>query len=211
MKKILFAIVDNGMGLVRSRWSVCFTTAVMSLRNVEMAFFPCSYPYPSGAMNLVTAAFMDSNYDRLVTIDADLVFQPHHLELLLSHDVPFIAGLYPKKEQGLVFPAVPLVDNALEDAEALKATPVVEMEWVARGFTNIHRDVFDQIAQPCTGIQMWTHPENGREYPEWWQLEPGGHSEDMNFCHRYRSLGGRILLDSRCLVKHEGTAIYPLK
>lgn len=210
-KKVLFAVIDNGMGLSRTTWAVSFASALAQLpAEVEkFAILHLSYPYPNGSMNMATALFMASEFDWLVTIDTDLVFEPQHLAFLLSHEVPFVAGLYPKKIPGTIeFPAG-YIDgvNPFTDQDKLAINPLVELTWVARGFTLIHREVFSVVGEHRP---MWTHPQTNQMHPEWWTLLPGGHSEDLEFCEFYRSHGGRILVDSRCTVKHEGTAVYPI-
>jgi hypothetical protein len=211
MKKLMFAVIDNGMGLSSTKWAVSFAGALLYLRNVEIALFHCSYPYPDGAMNMVTAEFMESDCHELVTIDTDLEFQPHDLLNLISHEVPYVAGRYPQKVRELTYPLGTLTEaNPFTDAEKLKANPLVEVAWVTRGFSKIHRAVFEAMAQPCNDLRWWDHPSTGRSHPEWWRNEVGGHNEDKNFCERYRSLGGRVLVDSRIIVRHEGRASYPL-
>ena len=141
----------------------------------------------------------------MLVIDTDEIFSPSHVDLLLSHDLPFISGIYPKKKPGLEFPIVPLSDNQNPFADS---QPVpVEVERCARGFLALDRSVFEQI-KPL--VPTYTDAETGRTQFLFWKCLQGGHSEDFAFCDLYRSIGGKIMVDRRILTQHEGSAVYPI-
>lgn len=199
--KLYFGIIDNGMGLSRTTWGACMFALGLStvLDGYEIISESISYPCPCGSMNLATGIFLDSGAERMITIDTDLIFKPEHVAMLLSHDVPFVAGIYPKKIKGLYFPIELLTREVpfAEDPLAEGIEPLVEVKRVAKGFTAIHRNVF----------------LNNRICPigeDYWRLSAGGHSEDFELCDRMRAAGVKILVDQRILLKHEGSATYPL-
>lgn len=164
-----------------------------------------SFPYPDGAMGIATSNFMRQGLDRMIVIDTDEVFAPSDVENLLSHDLPIVSGLYPKKKPGMEFPIVALDgdDPLADDGRVLR-----EVARCARGFINIHRSVFE-LMQPH--VESYECPEfNTREYLYWKNL-PGGHSEDFAFCDLYRKLGGKVFIDYRIRVKHEGSCSYPIQ
>ena len=197
--KLFFPIVDNGLGLSRTSWGVSmFALGISSaLDNCEITVESLSYPYPDGAMSIVTKLFMESDAERMITIDTDLIFTPRDVSMLLSHDVPFVAGIYPKKVRQLEFPIEPLDPNTTPselfapDPFAPGVEPLVEVKSTARGFTNIHRSVFETC-----GSQ--------------WKNMPDGSSEDFELCQRMRAAGIKVLIDQRILLRHEGSAVYPL-
>lgn len=51
---------------------------------------------------------------------------------------------------------------------------------------------------------------DGKPIVEFWKTMPGGHSEDFDFCDRWRALGGKILVDQRITAQHEGSVVYPI-
>jgi len=165
-----------------------------------------SYPYPDGAMQLATNAFLDSGHDRMIVIDTDEKFTPDCVRLLLSHDLPFISGVYPKKRPGLEFPVIPLDSDPTPFAEDGRPYPR-EVARCARGFLNVHRTVFEMLAQH---VPKYFCEETQTERNLFWQGLPGGHSEDYAFCDLYRKHGGKILVDPRIAVLHEGSCSYPI-
>lgn len=206
MDKIFLPIIDNGGGLSRTGWAISMMGACLSsIGRRELDIRGISYPYPSGAMNIASNDFMASDCREMLIIDTDILFSPRHLEMLLEHDVPLVAGIYPKKEIGLIYPIVPLPGNP----DPFKGTPGLhEVKCAARGFMRIQREVFDTL-RPVT--PLYRDQELGRNAREYWREQPGGHSEDFAFCNRYRDLGGKVYVDSRVTVQHLGNATYPIK
>lgn len=213
--KYFFPIIDNGMGLSRTGWGACFAIAQHSpaLQGHELAFSSISLPYPDGAMNVATRQFLESDADFMVTIDTDLLFQQIDFTRLLQHGqddgAPFIAGIYPIKKAGLEFPIVPLPDkpHPLANCDDPDVPNVVEVAGCTRGFSCIHRSVFELLAPH---VESYECPFTGGESKWFWKNKPGSHSEDFGFCELYREHGGRVLIDTRIRLKHEGSAVYPI-
>lgn len=203
--KLFLPIIDNGMQLVQSDYAYSLAMAVSALcQKHEVTVARVSFPYPDGAMNLATAMFLESGCDRMLVIDGDLSFQPWHVELLLSHNLPIVAGLYPKKIAGVIeFPMMPLPNT-----EPLKdAADLVPVAFIARGFMAFKRDVFDVLIanKKAHVVEM-----EGRNIWAFWQTQLGGHSEDLTFCETWRSIGGSVYVDKRITVNHHGSAKFPL-
>lgn len=183
------------MGLARSSWAVSmFTVALSILRKHEVHYMSVSYPYPDGAMNIATKAFMDSECDEMVLIDEDIRFQPTQLEQLLGHDLPLVFGLYPQKKPGLTFPAMGLDFDFTPFANDGRP-PLRELAACARGFMKAKREVFE-------GTEI--------EPGVWWKTDGIGHNEDFDFCKRYRDKGGKVMVDISICCNHEGSAVYPI-
>lgn len=201
MKPLFFPVIDNGMGLSRTSWAISMISALSGRDAILRAI---SYPYPDGAMNIATQDFLESTADEMVVIDTDLVFQRRDLDWLLEHDEPLVFGIYPKKELGLNYPIQPLPDHPdpFQDPG-----PLCEMACSARGFMRVHRSVFETLA-PL--VLRYTDAQTGREQSQFWRTMPGGHSEDFAFCELWRAAGGRILVDKRICLQHEGSAVYPI-
>jgi len=179
------------------------------LRDHDLTLCGISYPYPDGAMNIATAKFLKSDCEEMLLIDTDIIFSPKHVAWLLEHDEPLVFGAYPKKLPGLTFPMEWLGEKSpfSNDWQAEGESPLVEVKRTARGFMRAHRSVFERMADSVPLVENFVSGDGMREF---WKNQPGGHSEDFNFCDRWRALGGRILVDQRITTQHEGTAVYPL-
>lgn len=193
------------MGLSRTSWAVSLAEACLGpLRDYNVVIPRLSYPYCSGALNIVTDEFLRSDAVEMVTIDTDVVFKPQHITWLLEHEEPLVFGMYPQKVPGLHFPVETLTD---ENPFASGDNILVEVKCVARGFSRIHRSVFEKLS-PL--VPEYFCEETQRTHKEFWKYRPGGHSEDFAFCDLWRSVGGKILVDRRITAQHEGTALYPI-
>ncbi len=207
MKKLLFATADNGMGLSRTSWAVSMMGALLSLaRTHNMEVKHISNPYPDGSMNFASDHFMRGDCDEMIVIDTDVKFQPSDLAKLLSHDAPFVSGLYTKKMPGLHFIAEPVEGIALPYTEDANRPNLREFKRVAKGFLRLKREVFETLQAVVPEIE---DPRGGTIY-EYWKTLPGGHSEDFEFCDKYRRAGGKVMVDISLVVQHEGTALWPL-
>jgi len=147
----------------------------------------------------------------MITIDTDESFEPRHVQMLLSHDEPFVAGLYCKKMPGLEWIYAPLDEtkgNPFE-GDPFNSPPLVEVARIARGFTSIHRSVFEALEPHCERYIEYASG-TGKKEVEYWRTLPGGHSEDFDFCDRYRAIGGRIMVDRRIAVWHHGNIRFPI-
>lgn len=157
-------------------------------------------------MNLATQRFLESDNEEMIVIDTDVIFKPSDLEMLLSHDLPLVYGLYPLKKPGLIFPAIPLLGDGYPFAEDGRGA-LREVAACARGFMRIHRSVFESLIPHVD--RVFAAHSSSEQYIFWKNL-PGGHSEDFGFCELYRANGGKIMVDSRICCQHEGSAVYPI-
>lgn len=196
------------MGLSRTSWAMSMLVASMSvLRKYKVDLQSVSFPYPDGAMNIATSEFLESDAQEMIVIDTDIKFEPLHLEMLLSHDLPLVFGLYPLKKPGLEFPVVALDSND-KTPFAGDGPPLREVAACARGFMRVHRGVFEALKP---NMECVTCPQTGRQQSLFWKCLPGGHSEDFAFCNLARLHGYKIMVDSRICAQHEGSAVYPIK
>lgn len=198
--RLFFPVIDNGMGLSVTAWAI---SMIGALNGRNFSVQGISYPYPDGAMCIATADFMDGPFDEMVIIDTDVVFERSHLDMLLSHDVPLVFGLYPKKKPGLEWPV-----TSLDGRHPFSGQDgLVEVGCCARGFMKVRKEVFEAL-KPVT--PTYTDTETGKTQWQYWRPLPGGHSEDFNFCNEYRKVGGKILVDQRIVMRHYGMAAYPI-
>jgi len=194
-------IIDNGGGMIRADYAACLLHA-MSNRNIEWSRI--GYPYPDGSRNIATHEFLESKCDKMFFIDTDIIFDRKHVDMILSHDEPIVAGLYPKKKRGLEL-VVSTEKRFAQDPNKEGVDPLVRVDWVGTGFMCIRRDVFEAMEHESPEFEL-----EGQKMREYWRCLPGGHSEDREFCEHFRALGGAVYVDQRVTLKHEGIAIYPI-
>lgn len=206
-EKLFIPFMDNGSKSVTALNHFSMVHAALTtLKDRDCLIGSFSHPCPAATGNYATHQFLESDCDRMVIVDLDIMFSPKQLELLISHDVPIVAGVYPKKQLGLTLNLQVLNKNDFaETVDDQMENPLVEVEWVARGFMTIHRSVFEAMEHESPIVEM-----EGMILREYWRTLPGGHSEDKEFCHHWRKLGGKVLVDQRLCVQHEGSALYPI-
>lgn len=207
--KLYFPILDNGCGTGRIGWAVGMIAAAATiLRKYDLIIDPRSYPYPDGNANIATQDFLETDCDKLVFIDIDVVIDdPKKLDILLSHDVGVVGGIVPKKKPGLEYSIIPLES----DPDPFSGdTDLCEVYRVCRGCMIIKREVFE-ILKDHPEVTQYTCLETGRLQWEFWRNIAGGTSDDFNFCKRYRDLGGKVYVDRRCTLFHDGNVRYPIK
>lgn len=167
----------------------------------------------SRARNVLTADFLESDCTHLLFLDTDLIFSAAHVERLLSHRRPLVAGFYSKKWDGPLEWVCNVFDR---DQPPPREDGLQEVKYIGTGFMLIERSVFERMR---TALDIW-YRQDGTGRTEWdfWPIAihqfPDGSrrylSEDWTFCQRWRDLGGEVLGDTRVILKHIGQAIYPL-
>ncbi len=166
------------------------------------------------ARNKLAAEFMETDATHMLFIDTDLVFTPEHVGRLIGHDVPIVAGLYPKKQPSLSW-VVNTLPNEEPDERGLQ-----KVKYIGTGFLMIRRDVIQRMIAEVPGISYVT--DAGQVQRTEHDLFPTGpmfdpeqgttryHSEDWGFCRRALDLGFDVLADTRVVCKHVGSCVYPL-
>lgn len=158
------------------------------------------------ARNTSVATFLQqTDYERLLFIDADIEFTPDDVISLWELDEDVAVGAYAMKR-----PDCPL--SAWKDGEIVKRedlsgpTPV---DYAGTGFMMIKRGVFDRMREANPAIE---HTDGA--VGKCWQffsvgvIQGAALPEDFWFCHQWRALGGRVVLDPSIRLKHWGRSAY---
>ncbi|MET3377057.1 hypothetical protein ABIC89_006138 [Variovorax boronicumulans] len=220
--------VRSLLGLVNLAWTHGFAMQTRFLDGDSLV---------TRARNRLAAEFLaDTRWTHLFWIDADIGFEPEAALRLLGAGRDVVAGVYPHKsdgwpEGGLRAPLPAGTTRA--DFEALHAAfPVNAHDAGARvdadgflevldaptGFMLIARRVLEQMAQALPELRytpdrmddpvaaarphyrffdVFAEPNNGRYL-----------SEDYGFCRRWQSIGGRVHVDTRSRLSHQGLRTY---
>lgn len=169
----------------------------------------------SRARNVLAAEFLASDSTHLLFVDSDLVFSPEHVARLLSHDEPIVAGCYPKKQRELSW-----VCNVFDPPGEPDARGLHSVRYAGTGCLCIAREVFEAMLARWPEIAY--DPDAGEGESERWDFFAVGPyqcpdtgrrrylSEDWWFCQRALDLGYQIHMDTEVVLKHSGSAVYPI-
>lgn len=154
---------------------------------------------------LASAALRDG-FAETLWVDADQTFTVADVERLRLHNLPLVAGLYPKKGR-------PEFAGKFRDGTTSvkcgTSGGLLEMQYVGMGLTLIRAKVYEKIAAEfalpaCSG----NYDPGLKITPYFLPMvvpENGGHcylSEDYSFCYRARQAGIAIMADTTIRVGH---------
>lgn len=145
------------------------------------------------------------DYDRMVWIDSDMVWNPQDVLKLLAHDKPIVAGTY-MMGNNTHYPIVEKLDfnhldlhgvfRFLDRAEMQTKTEPFRVSYTGFGFIAIKKGVIESMEYP------WFRPR--------WVSTDGFHdfcAEDVGFCWTAQELGHEIWIDPSIRVGHEKSVV----
>lgn len=186
------------------------------------------------ARNELVRQFLESNYDYLMFIDADISFEGDAVHKLISADRDIVCGIYPKKEidwvqveeaakQGktnLKDYTGSFVINVTSKEKGLETDGkgLCEIHHGGTGFMLIKRSVFETlkphvpkyrpstVKDPVTG--EYTRPLIHEFFAT--SIDENGCllSEDYHFCELWRKHGGKIFANPHIKLEHIGNYTY---
>lgn len=185
----------------------------------------------SRARNAAAAAALHYKTDYLLFIDADIAFDADDVFKLIKHDKDVVCGPYAKKYlstqkiQHLVKHKPEVFDTnewkslSTDFSSEIKpsSSDLIEVDYAATGFMLIKTDVFRKIAlnfpkikykNDIDGYSSW-----GDNFYNFFPAEINEsslkyESEDYGFCKLWRSIGGKIFLDTSVNLHHIGNMTY---
>lgn len=175
------------------------------------------------ARNMLTREFLASDCTDLLFIDSDLIFGTEHIDGIMEHDEPIVGGIYLKKQEG----PPQCVMNSLDEGNGnVSDKGLLEVKYIGTGFLRVNRSVFEKMIE-VHGPEIEYKLDPVHTVTEWdfWHMgvyesptlkDPSGKplrrylSEDWWFCQKARDLGFKVYADTRIVLKHSGSAIYPL-
>lgn len=237
MSSIFLPLLDNGQGSVRANFIM---SILRGFNGIDIHIERFSDSLPSRARNRAAAYFLrDTVRDYLLFIDTDIIFDKHHIDMLMESDEPILAGIYCKKSKGIE-PCL----NTLPGHQETQCGGYQEIARAGSGYLRIHRDVLEKMKGPKEATDLENFLNDYAAYyvnhgaDEWDFFSVGVRnkeylSEDWYFCDRSRDrfimraeqlgyavlksmivktdLGYKVILDTRIQLRHEGTAIYPIE
>jgi GT2 family glycosyltransferase len=147
------------------------------------------------------------NYDYIMWIDSDIIFQVQDFFTLLKHgDKDIVSGLY-LMDGGKQYAVVKSWDEKfftehgtfqfLEPSDISDKKELIEVSYSGMGFMLIKRGVYENIDYPWFEPQHFTFQQNVSDFA----------SEDVSFCKKAQEKGFKIYVDTSVIVGHEKTKI----
>lgn len=178
------------------------------------------------ARNICCAVFLsDPSYTHILFIDSDIGFEPVNIIRLLSKNEGVVCSPYPQKK--FYFDRIRNGDDSLvnfnihvsannEPCQRQIVNGFMEVDRAATGFMLIKREVFQKIMKECPQLQ-YKSCDNSEKHIEnfLWRFFDCSvdknnfyMSEDYAFCDLWKTLGGKIWIDTTARLTHVGTAEY---
>lgn len=160
------------------------------------------------ARSFMASQAMRDGFPETLWIDGDQAFTLEDVERIRSHNLPFVAGLYPRK--GVPEMAAKFRRNGTYTFG--KGGGIIEMQYVGMGFTHIRAEVYDAIRHELPEVGGGYDGERITPYflPLLVRDDAGLSylSEDYSFCHRAREVGYPPMADTRLKIGHCGRKVW---
>ena len=183
------------------------------------------------ARNTLTHAFMQSDSDYLLFIDADQSFNANDIIRMIRHDKDIVAATVPmkainwanvKKAAELGKDNLPMYTGIFnvnllkpfEKDEKVTVSDPVEVLYAGSGMMLIKRGVFEKLSDLVNSYKYDGSPipgfglEHGTMVKDYWftsVVDDRLLSEDYNLCSLWRNQGGKVYVDLLARVVHVGT------
>ena len=168
----------------------------------------------------------------MLFIDSDIAFKSEDVFKLLKSDKDVVSGLYPKKYINaskvkiLADKSPRFLDNnyeslctdfATEISYANEVKEIEEVQYAATGFMLFKKCVFNQIIRSVPDIKYQNdidgYASYGDNFYDFFPCKVNAEtkkyeSEDYGFCNLYRSIGGKIYVNTTCNLTHYGWKGY---
>ena len=206
--------------LVHAEFCSSLVTTALSLRTAGYGVLWSSNALPSARFGRteMAAQFLmlnerqkePLNLTHILWVDADIAWPLGAVEKLLAHDLPVVAGVYPRKEPRLAYPVI--WSKTGDGKITVKGDSLVKARMVPGGFVLVKREVFTKLRE--------AYPE--RSLSTVWQCRPWGpwaydfypeelhgdgtvDSEDFGFSRLWGDIGGEIWVDRTIGLTHYGS------
>lgn len=169
--------------------------------------FQAGIPFIDHARNVLCHTFLSEfpMATDLFFLDDDIGWNAQDVLRLLQYDVDMVGGVYPLKQDELGFPTAVMGQNG----HLVERDGLISAFHLPGGFLRIRRNVIEQMAtdQPkyphrrADGItdQIANIFHTGYNEAEGERL-----GEDVDFCNRWREMGGELFLDPNIILSHNG-------
>jgi GT2 family glycosyltransferase len=144
-------------------------------------------------------------YDYMIWIDSDMVWNPSDILNLISHSMPIVSGTYLTSDS-FHYPIVEQLDyNHLSDHGTFRfmnrdsmntKSQLFEVDYTGFGFLAIQYGIIEQLEYPWFRPR-WVESNNFFDFT----------SEDVGFCWTIKDHGYKIYVDPKIKIGHEKSII----
>lgn len=167
-------------------------------RNYEVKIYMKMATVVDRARNELVDEALSDNCDYILFLDSDIITPNGAIDKLIDRDLDIVSGLYFQKSK----PYLPVARLEKGDKhlflEDFNYGELMEVAGVGMGLCLIKADVFRHLKYPFFKFEWKEDPNGGRPF----EL-----AEDLYFCDEARKAGYKIILDTGCLLEHDGAPI----
>lgn len=157
------------------------------------------------ARNMIAHRFLQSGFDDLIYIDADIGFQAEDLIRLCSVPGDVVMGLYLMKSNQKRYPAMIRLDDDSRPIQHPEDPELVKLSYGPAGFMRVNRRVFEKMAEKYP--EEWYADADNPKIYDFFPCGRFGHDftgEDISFCNRVLACGFDIWALQGIELKHIG-------
>ena len=195
-------------GGIEHQTDVCLRE--LEKRGYEVWRTPGYSAIDQGRNRMAYDAIYRRNFEELMWIDSDVIFNPDDVDKLRKSGYDFIGGAYP-------FKGWPRMTVQPKDNQSItfdeKTGKVYEVECVATGFmytkATVYKSIKEKLNLPLCNTSF-DAPQIPFFRPDVWYENntPYYLGEDFSFCKRAQQVGYKVYLDSRIKLGHVGKYKY---
>ncbi len=189
--------------------------AQLTKAQIKMEVNTMKSPYIAYARNILTARFIQSDYDYLLFIDSDVEFEPEYPLRMLVAQKDIVCTPYRIKTND---PSQVKYTTTVKDAQNVPILPggLVEILQGPAGMMMIHRRVFEKLMKERPELQIQTHqhkdlfPKDLKIFSFWDCTFKDGMwtGDDIAFCNLARSAGFKLYGNIESTLTHHGSYGY---
>jgi hypothetical protein len=170
----------------------------------------------------LTAAFLQHGAEKMLFLDSDMQFTPEDVMRITSHDLPIVAGTYPKRRMrwDLVEKAIKDGDPryacygdytfTVENDKAVINNGLLKVKHAPTGFMLIQRHVIEKVIGAYPELQYHSKQYGKNVWAIYDNLivDYTYLSTDFSFCERARRCGFPVYVDLTLKLNHVGTHVF---
>jgi len=189
--------------------------AQLTKAGIKMEVNTMKSPYIAYARNILTARFVESQYDYLLFIDADVEFEPECPLRMLVAQKDIICTPYRVKT---VDPAKVKYTTTVKDMQNVPILPggIIEILQGPAGMMMIHRRVFEKLMKERPDLEIKTQqhkdlfPKDLKIFSFWDCTFKDGiwTGDDIAFCNLARSVDFKLHANIESPLTHHGSYGY---
>jgi len=217
MKKLFIATPAYG-GNVCSAYTeaLLYTCMLLSQHNIQFELKFINNQIVTRARNMLCSLFMDNDsFTHMIFIDADIVWKPEHVLMLIENDVECAIGIYPNKRYNWNGDKLELAPSSIIDNISYNEPPnsnLVRVKYGATGFMLLKKSALIRIQNDVKTFFL-PGSTSGKSiklynYFDCNVVNNDYLTEDYYFSHLFNKNGGVIYADKRINLYHIGAHTF---